>query len=36
VVAIGSHDELLKTSEAYNNLYERQLFRREEEPTAAA
>ena len=27
IVASGSHDELLKTSEAYNNLYERQLFR---------
>jgi ABC-type multidrug transport system fused ATPase/permease subunit len=28
VVAIGNHEELLNTSEAYNNLYERQLFRR--------
>jgi subfamily B ATP-binding cassette protein MsbA len=36
VVAIGSHDELLNTSEAYNNLYERQLFRRPDEPPAAA
>ena len=26
VVAIGKHDDLLRTSEAYNNLYERQLF----------
>jgi ABC-type multidrug transport system fused ATPase/permease subunit len=26
IVAIGKHDDLLRTSEAYNNLYERQLF----------
>jgi ABC-type multidrug transport system fused ATPase/permease subunit len=36
VVAMGSHEELLNTSEAYNNLYERQLFRRPDEPPAAA
>jgi subfamily B ATP-binding cassette protein MsbA len=36
IVGMGSHEELLKTSEAYNNLYERQLFRRPDEPTAAA
>jgi ABC-type multidrug transport system fused ATPase/permease subunit len=36
IVAIGSHDELLKTSEAYNNLYERQLFRRPDETGPAA
>ncbi len=36
VVAIGNHDELLRSSEAYNNLYERQLFRRPEDPPAAA
>jgi subfamily B ATP-binding cassette protein MsbA len=35
VVAIGKHEELLNTSEAYNNLYERQLFRRDEPPAAA-
>jgi hypothetical protein len=33
---MGSHEELLNTSEAYNNLYERQLFRRPDEPPAAA
>jgi ATP-binding cassette, subfamily B, bacterial MsbA len=26
IVAVGKHDDLLRTSEAYNNLYERQLF----------
>jgi subfamily B ATP-binding cassette protein MsbA len=36
IVGMGSHEELLKTSEAYNNLYERQLFRRPDEPTGAA
>jgi subfamily B ATP-binding cassette protein MsbA len=36
VVAIGKHEELLNTSEAYNNLYERQLFVRPGEPPAAA
>ncbi len=36
IVAIGKHDDLLHTSEAYNNLYERQLFKRPEEPPAAA
>jgi subfamily B ATP-binding cassette protein MsbA len=36
VVATGKHEELLNTSEAYNNLYERQLFRRPDEPPAAA
>ena len=30
IVAMGTHDELLKSSEAYNNLYERQLFTRPE------
>ena len=30
LVGTGSHEELLKTSESYNNLYERQLFRRPE------
>jgi ABC-type multidrug transport system fused ATPase/permease subunit len=36
IVAIGSHDELLNTSEAYNNLYERQLFTKPEEANGAA
>jgi subfamily B ATP-binding cassette protein MsbA len=36
VVAVGQHEELLRSSEAYNQLYERQLFRRPEEPPAAA
>ena len=37
VVAVGQHEQLLRTSEAYANLYERQLFRPPaEEPTAAA
>ena len=34
VVAAGQHAELLRTSEAYNNLYERQLFRAPEDPPA--
>jgi subfamily B ATP-binding cassette protein MsbA len=36
IVATGSHEELLKTSEAYNNLYERQLFIRPDETPPAA
>jgi subfamily B ATP-binding cassette protein MsbA len=32
IVAIGKHDDLLRTSEAYNNLYERQLFAPAERP----
>jgi ABC-type multidrug transport system fused ATPase/permease subunit len=35
VVATGKHEELLNTSEAYNNLYERQMFRRDDPPAAA-
>lgn len=35
IVAAGQHDELLNSSEAYNNLYERQLFRRSDEPVLA-
>ncbi len=31
VVAMGNHDDLLRTSEAYNNLYERQLFKAPED-----
>jgi ABC-type multidrug transport system fused ATPase/permease subunit len=34
VVATGKHDDLLRNSEAYNNLYERQLFRRPDDPPA--
>ncbi len=36
IVAIGSHEQLLHTSEAYNNLYERQMFSKPEDPPAAA
>ena len=36
IVAIGKHEDLLKTSEAYNNLYERQLFIRTGDPPAEA
>jgi subfamily B ATP-binding cassette protein MsbA len=36
VDAIGQHEELLKTSEAYRNLYERQLFIKPDDPPAAA
>jgi subfamily B ATP-binding cassette protein MsbA len=35
VVAAGQHEELLRSSEAYNQLYERQLFRRPEEVAVA-
>jgi ABC-type multidrug transport system fused ATPase/permease subunit len=34
VVAVGHHDDLLHSSEAYANLYERQLFRKPDEPPA--
>jgi subfamily B ATP-binding cassette protein MsbA len=34
VVAVGHHDDLLHGSEAYANLYERQLFRKPDEPPA--
>ena len=36
IVAVGTHEELLATSEAYNNLFERQLFRRSDETGPAA
>jgi ABC-type multidrug transport system fused ATPase/permease subunit len=36
VVGVGQHEELLRTCEAYANLYERQLFRRPDDPSAAA
>ncbi len=34
VVAAGHHEDLLRTSEAYNSLYERQLFQRPTDPPA--